>query len=344
MLLPVTHFHTHTMGGYDNLLSDGGAMRQSQLRKRALTATASGKRKTFTPPRERKLLLGTGKAVAKRYIAKSEENEPTGMLSGSIRPPNKMTLKLKYKDEWTQQPVLPGAHATVWSSFNRYYPNALFAPNAANAALGTGPPATTQEPIPWLVGYAGMWNRALVIKADYTVTFVNTNSNTLRAYIAFTPYTTTLTQATSTAGTWSTLDAQLNSNANQQYIVTEALGPSGTPQSQETLFHGKYLPDLYGEQDVYYASLDNTVSGAPKSTQVDFTQQFQNTQNPITSAPFSNNVLVNPPLTVNPNSLLNVYVGTITTANAAPANDISVYQFVKATLTVMFFRNNLQWN
>lgn len=259
--------------------------------------------------------------VKDRRLQVDEQHDKDGWKMKSICPPNKLMVQLKYRDQFTQQPV---TNTSVYEQTLVYNVNALYAPNNQNYALGAG---TYTEPIPWLQAYCGIWNRALVLRAQYKVTFINVTSGAsgvLKAYIGFAPYGQSLVIANSTS-TWAQKDAQFNAEANSKWITTNSLGPSTMPQSHLTMTFGKYLPEVYGDYDQYASTLDNTVSGSPNNT-VDFTQQF-----------LVNNGLGQ--LVYNPLTILTASVGVMTTAPTDTT--ITCYMLVSSTLSTMMFRSNL---
>lgn len=217
------------------------------------------------------------KPSAKKENQAREEKNDLGWFRNSVRPPNRMTIRLKYHDRITQNPVGIGTNAGLTTVL--YCCNSLWKHNTNAGAA---------EKMPLLTGYTGIWNRALVMYAKYQVTWVNLNSTQyMRGFIGFQPYNQQY------ATVWATLDAQVSSEANSQWCSVENISPSTLPMSQVTLEFGKYLPDVYGDADQYMSTIDNAT--------IDFSQVLPSTT--------GGGALGNGPLT---NSQVTAQIGVLT--------------------------------
>jgi len=250
----------------------------------------------------------------------------------SVVPPDTQCFLLKYKD--TTSTTLVGTAA----NFPTAITIANFPPNATGFAYAnTNMPkfycnslyqhdvsSTGPEKFPYLNAWGALYDRALVTKVTYNVTFTNLQTTPYRVFIMFLPFTNS---QVSTAGydppatQWNTSggntgwDNLLVPGTNGYWARSAIMGGNTMAQGQCKLSHEMYLPDQYGDPRQYLSIVEGDA--------VDFTNKL-----PGVSA-----------LAGNPQSVLLAYIGwlTMTTTPASP----SMACEITATLETKFFRVTL---
>lgn len=229
-------------------------------------------------------------------------------LGRNPSPPIFTKIVFRYKD--VNQTSISGT--AVPFTYIVYNPNSLFKHNSTAANQETFPylgvPWTNTDPFSG-GGWGGLYDRALVVRAKYHVTFTNPSATTpYRAFIAFNPYNDA---GNPPAVTWPLWDLATANGTNNFWCRSCILGYNTIAQGCQELSHSMYLPSQYGDEEAYLSTVQNG------------------------NADFGNVC----PATVQPTKLLQCYIGWLPMSNTTATENIPVS--VTAELTTFMSRVTL---